>query len=208
MKQEYELLYNDMLRDIERCLQLPHPEKENAERCFWIGKKYWGKLKDVVKEKGFKEASQEIEFFRDVKPQFTFHIEYFVILSEALRFAPKLTPVPDEVAGCLKSEVWEAATKRGIIDYWENEGKRFKRFYDKHSEFIEYYESGKRDNDSIYFLRENDVAKDLAISSLYDRDTTYSTSHERLLRTYLANKKYWEYCKEKFVKSKASLREG
>lgn len=115
------------------------------------------------------------------------------------RFVPVLTPVPDEVRDCLTKEVWHAAFKASIVGFWENEGKRFKWFCDKHSEFIEYYESGKRYNDSVYFLRENDIAKDFVSTSLHDMDKAFTTSHERLLRSYLANKKYWEYCRERRV---------
>ncbi len=208
MKQEYELLHNDMLYDIERCLKLQHPLTENAERCFWIAKKYWEKLKERVHQKGFKDASQEIEFFREVKPQFTLYIEFYVILAEALQFEPVFFPMPNEVADCLSRELWEVATRKSIVDYWENESKRFKRFCDKHSEFIEYYENGKRDNDRVYFLRENDIARDIVPTSLFDMDKTYTTSYERLLRSYFANKKYWEYCKERFVASRSLLRRG
>ncbi len=205
MKQEYQLLHHDMLHDIERCLKLQYPEKENVERCFWIAKKYWERLKGLIQKRGFKDARQEIEFFREVKPQFTFYIEYFVILTEALQFVPAIQPVPSDVSEQAAKNAWKNANLQNITDYWENEGKRFKRFCDKHSEFIQYYENGERYNDSIYFLRENDVAKNLVIPSLYDNDTTYSTSHERLLRSYLANKKYWEYCKGRFVESRAFL---
>ncbi len=206
MEQEYQLLQQDMLHDIERCLKLPHPEKQNVESCFWIAKNYCEKLKELVKQKGFNDVSREIEFFREVKPQFTFYIQYYVLLSEALQFVPMLSPVPDEIKDCITTEVWQADVEVSIIDFWENEGKRFKRFCDKHREFIEYFESDNRRNDCLYFLRESDVTKDYEFTSLYDMDKSLTTSYERLLGSYLANKKYWEYCKERLVESKTLIR--
>ena len=74
MRQDYQLLHSQMLRDIERCMQLELPEKERAESCFWIANNHWDKLKELIKGKAFKDESEEIEFFRNVKPQFTFYI--------------------------------------------------------------------------------------------------------------------------------------
>jgi len=193
----YETLYQEMLKDIERCMGLPHPEKENSESCFWIARNYWEKLKEEVKGRGFKNASEEICFFREVKPQFTFHIEYFVILTEALQFEPLVMPVPEDIRNHVPHDNWDAANQKFIAEYWEHEEKRFKRFCQKHAEFIEYYESGEHCKDSIYFLRESDTRRDAILTSLYDNDKDLSTYHSQLLRSYLSNKKYWNYVNEK-----------
>jgi hypothetical protein len=167
-----------MLQDIERCMQLELPERENAESCFWIANNYWDKLKEVMKRKPFRDESEEIEFFRNVKPQFTCYIEYFVILSEALMFIP--------------------AERLCAVDYWEDELKRFKRFCDKNYEFVIYYESGKRYHDSIYFLRKNTQGSKFVLSApVYDVDIAFCTSHDQIVRSYLAYKKFHEYAKQR-----------
>lgn len=193
----YETLYQEMLKDIERCMGLSHPEKENAESCFWIARNYWEKLKEEVKKRVFKNASEEIRFFREVKPQFTFHIEYFVILTEALQFEPSVLQAPADIRNQMSHDSWETANQKIITEYWEQEEKRFKRFCQKHGEFIEYYESGEHCKDSLYFLRENDTRKDAILMSLYDTDKDLSTYYSQLLRSYLANKRYWNYVNEK-----------
>jgi hypothetical protein len=119
MKPEYEPLYQDMLQDIERCLQLELPEKERIENCFWIAINYWEKLKDAVKCKGFKGEKDEIDFFRNVKPHFTSEIDYYVLLSEGLLFVPKL--------------------RESAIEYWADESRRFKRICDNNNEIVSYY---------------------------------------------------------------------
>jgi hypothetical protein len=178
MNEKYQPLYSEMLKDIERCLQLELPEKENAESCFWIANKYWEKLKEVIKNKVFKDESEEIDFFRNVKPQFTCNIEYFILLSEALLFIPEERPL--------------------AVSYWEEEMRRFKRFCDKYDEFIKYYESDKHYNDSMYFLRKSgEDLKFVPTAPVYDVDVAYCTSHDQSVRSYLAHKKYYEFARQR-----------
>src|SRR6185503_20075299 len=107
MKQEYQLLHDDMLADIKRCLQLALSEEERFEACFWLTIEYWEKLKKTIQERGFKSEDEEIDFFKNVKPHFTCHIQYFVLLSGSLLFIP--------------------ATKESISMYWGEESRRYKR---------------------------------------------------------------------------------
>lgn len=183
MKKEYEPLYRDLLQDIERSMNLELPEKERAENCFWIANNYWGKLKELLRDRSFKDESDEIDFFRNVKPQFIHYIEYFVILTEALMFAPE-------------------ESHSGII-YWDGEMKRFKRFCEKNNEFVTYYESGQRYKDSLFFLRKSsgDV-KHVPSAPSYDVDADYCTSHDGFVRSYLAQKKYYDYVKKKLEEVK------
>ncbi|HMU47863.1 MAG TPA: RteC domain-containing protein [Chitinophagaceae bacterium] len=193
MRKEYELLHHEMLQDIERCMQLPHPEKENAENCFWIARNYWEKLRDCIKEKGFKNEFEEIEFFRNIKPKFTSYIEYYVMLSEALQFAPGEIKMPEEIKSHSSKESWETAVQKNKREFWENEEKRYQRFYDKHAELIAYYESGKVNKDRIYFLRSNNELKNDFKLMLYDNDTEWLTYYEQIIRSWLAHRKFREY---------------
>ena len=175
--QKYELLYQDMLTDISHQMQLKLPETKLAESCFWIGVNYWEKLKVVTH--GFRDEATEINFFRNIKPQFTGYIEYFTILSEALLF------VPEE--------------KVEFIFYWEEQGRRYKRFYNKHEKFIRYYENGNHYMDDIYFLRSSAGARleQTPKATIYDMDIKFRTSHDHLLRSYLANKLFYDYVRKK-----------
>ena len=156
-------------------MQLELPEVERVESCFWIANNYWEKLKEMVKNKKFNNDTDEMDFFRNVKPQFTCHIEYYAILSEALQFVPK-----DE---------------KDVSGFWEEECKRYNRFCSKNETFVSYYESGDKHGDSIYFLRENKQPGTVVTTMPYDADTELCASHDRVLRSYLAHKKYNEYVK-------------
>ncbi len=162
---------------IDRCLQLDLPESERVESCCWIAHNYWQKLKELIKDREFKDESEEIDFFRNVKPQFTFYAEYFVILSEALMFVPKDIP--------------------SAIDYWQGEEKRFNRFCNKHQDFISYYENNQRHSDSAYFLRANVDPGFVSRVAIFGADTECCSNYDRNVSGYLAQKKYYEYVKQR-----------
>src|SRR5689334_9574083 len=132
MNQKYQLLYSDMQKDIARCEGLDLPEGEWVTACFWIAHSYWERLKKNIDPTKFDSEKDEIDFFRNVKPQFTSHIEYYTIVSEALICVPQ--------------------KREDAIVYWKGEANRFKRFCERNDDFLRYYESGKRFKDSLYFL--------------------------------------------------------
>jgi len=177
MNPVYESLHTEMLQDIQRCLQLELPEQERVESCFWIGNNYWDKLKSLVKDKPFVNEDEEINFFREVKPNFTMYIEYFVLLAESLQFIP-VDPV-------------------SAREYWQEESKRFDRFCSRNETFIEYIESGERHGDAMYFLRDNNNRRAISMAPLVDTDQDFLTSHDHIMRSYLAYKKYNGYVMER-----------
>lgn len=178
MNSQYQLMHHEMLQDIGRCMALPHPEKQNAENCFWIAYDYWEKLKGLRKDYVFKSEVEEIEFFREVKPAFTSYMEYFILLSESLLFVP--------------------AARQEAITYWQGEADRFERYCNRNRDFVEYYETGCRQQDRNYFLRKSATElKYVPIAPIYDGDAAFCTSHDQLVRGYMAYKRYHEYVEKK-----------
>ena len=108
MKQEFRQLHNKMLQDIQRTMEADLGESQKADSCFWIAIDYWDKLRAIVKQSGFSDDNDEINFFRNVKPRFTCHIEYMRLLSQAMLFVP--------------------AGKEDAINYWTREIERYKEF--------------------------------------------------------------------------------
>jgi len=83
--------------------------------------------------------------------------------------------------------------------FWRNELKRYKRFYEKHKDFITYYESNATHLDGFYFIKVTKEWKPPQPMPTYDSDTNYCSSHDHLVRGLLANKMYYEYVKEKLA---------
>jgi hypothetical protein len=173
MKQEFQVLYKEMLQDIKKNMSLSLPELERVEFCFRITSEYWGLLKKKIAESPFKDEEDEICFFKKTKPRFTGYIQYFIILSEALLFVPQ--------------------EEQTALIYWEAEMQRFKRFYDKHAEFFLYYEEGGSSLDRQYFLRKNNNMSNVNDAPVYDIDMEFYTSHDGLLRSLRAHGMYHGY---------------
>lgn len=176
MNQRYEQLYEEMLAEINKCLQDLLPETEIVAACFWAAKNRWLDLKREIKQIPFNSEEEEIDFFRNIKPKFTEQIQYYTIVSEALLFVP--------------------AKKEDQVLYWEKEKERYNWFRKKHQDFISYYEDDMHHLDGIWFTRVRDVGvlQDLIT---YDADTDFCSTHDYLVRSLLAHKRYHEYAQNK-----------
>jgi hypothetical protein len=166
-----------MLQDIQKTMQSESGEWDKAESCYWIANNYWEKLKVMIKEQGFKDDNDEINFFRNVKPRFTSHIEYMMMIAEALLFAP--------------------AERKDAIDFWRGQASRVKKFYLKNVSFLIYYHRKDHDHDAEYFLRRNNKTPYTGLAHVYDRDADYSASHDHLIRTYLAYRMFAKFARRK-----------
>ncbi len=190
MKEKFSQLYEEMMSDVKRLLKKELPELERAESCYRITLKYWEEVKKDCTKIKFADQSEEIEFFREIKPRFTCQIEYYIFLYEALLMEPKNSTVN---------------SIQDIIRFWEDEPKRYKRFYDKNEEFIQYYESGKRHFDSQYFIRTNKNPGITSTVRMYDMDSGLYSLYGQLLTTWLANKMYHEYVQAKIEELKGII---
>ena len=179
MEKLYTELYSAMQAEIGQCMQQMLPEKERAEKCFWITRNYGTKLKLLIRDRDFSDENEEICFFRNVKPQFVCYIEYFLLISEALSVVP--------------------GKRDAAIAFWEEERSRFQAFRKNYESFVGYYESGQHNSDMTYFLRENNELKSMPNLHIFDTDIDWCTSHDRLVRNYLAFKEYEEYCNKKLT---------
>ena len=94
LKSPYSELYRKLLKEIDQCVEVDLPETDRFQNCFWICVKWNKNLKELALMNGFKSESDEIEFFRDIKPRFTCFTEFFVIASEALWFVNNKAECP------------------------------------------------------------------------------------------------------------------
>jgi len=182
MKEKFNHLYEEMISLVKGLLRKDLPDLEVAESCYRITFSYWEEMKKKCHEMKFADQQEEIEFFRCIKPKFTSQIEYYIFLYEALLAEPKNTT---------------GSSTQDIIGFWEGEPKRYQRFYDKNSEFIQYYESGKRHLDKQYFIQTNKIPGLTSTVRVYDMDSCLYSLYGQLLTTWLANKMYHEYVERK-----------
>lgn len=158
-------------------------EKESVEENYWKAKKQWEDCKELIKKTAFENDAVEIQFFKNLKPQITSRIEYYVLLSETLLFVPGNRPTD---------------SKELVISFWKEQEKRCQRYFDKNKTIIEYYDTGKTELDDEYFLRRNnsiDVSS-MSPAPVNEESNEFCTYADPLIRGYLAYKKYDAYVKD------------
>lgn len=173
-----------MLDDLDRYKTIELPETERAECCYRAALNYWLKVKEHFFQRVIYVDTEEIEFFREVKPQFTALIEYYLILNQGLLFIPE--KLEDRIA------------------YWEEEAKRYQRFYVRNRTFIEYYESGCNKEDMHYFLARYNNQFMMPQERIYE-DSDCRTSHDHLVRGLIANRMYLDFAQEKLAELNIKL---
>ena len=184
MKAVFEHLHQELLADLKRSWQLELPEAERVECCYRVAMDYWLKVKEIYLTRVKYDEEFEINFFRELKPLFTSHIEYYLILNQALLFIP--------------------GEAEKVVIYWEAEARRYQRFCDKHNVFIRYYEGYRTEDDKAYFLRRNNRQETPPQERLYE-DEDCRSSHDHLVRGLLANSLYHEYVNKKLEALKQQL---
>lgn len=125
-------------------------------------------LKELLRNYQFADWSEEIYFFKTIKPKFiSLYIYYAKILSiEASR--------PYSDPDVLKS-------------YYQNERANLLHFYNEHKDFMTYYRRKSTYLDKKYFVRFKFDFKLKLSPELYSYDEGFSTSHDHLVSQILAN---------------------
>jgi hypothetical protein len=132
MKQEWDLLYESLLQDLELCRLKKLDFKTEVECCFQISRNYWSKIEPEIGNYHFLSRRDEIEFYKEVKPLFKSSIEYYNLLYQAELFKPT------KDSGELRT-------------FWLREVQRLNKFIQEHSKIYDYFKSGATDRDEEYF---------------------------------------------------------
>jgi len=143
-------------------------EIKRCEKAIDITLKAKENLRSLILKSQFKSQDEEIQFFKEIKPQLTSKIIYYNTI--------------------LKIEMKKPNGGNRILKkYYNNELIKLKAFFDNELEFYKYYRSGNSYLDYKYFLRGKFDVK-LALSSYYfETDTSFSTSHDYKVAKILAN---------------------
>ena len=167
MKKLSDELHRQMLAEIATCSQ-----DHFSERAFRIAAKYWQSLREELKLHQFGSMLEEIDFFRNIKPQFLTESEYYSLLNYAESFCPAPNRLNDQK------------------NFWIREMARLERFIDKNADFYMYYSSGLTNKDIIFFTRAD------ADDRYYVFDAARS-GYDKLAAQYLACIRYKAFAGEK-----------
>ena len=164
-------LYAQMQDEISQLKLCCRNEIIMIEGCFNIALLYWNKIKTCSLYTLFKSETEEINFFKHIKPLFIAVIEYYTLCYQAILFKPHNDE--DELAL-----------------YWINQLQRAQLFYNRHKEFYQYYISGETNRDKIYFMQPGSV------NTLHDSlpgDLAIKNSHDHIAARILGYQQYCSY---------------
>jgi hypothetical protein len=173
-----EKFYALLKKELEDCLQNASV-KQGIENCFITATNYWSELRATVAEYKFDSVEDEIVFFKEVKPLFTSELEYYSLLYHTLLFCP-LDPVREK-------------------KFWERECKRLSDFKEQCKDFLEYFRSGRKDFDKVYYLRAHELEGIDGEYEPYDKEPKSRTSHDGLISKLWALERYNEYAQLKLT---------
>jgi hypothetical protein len=175
----YSQLLQELLNEIDLCVQNNLSDAKKFEGCFWTAVKCYGKLARGIVNAGFANTAEEIEFFKKTKPKFTAFIEFFVISTEALWFI-------NSESICLAG-------------FWKEEMNKYTRFRERHHSFIEYLEKGESGMDHHYFLQRKTDADSSFQSVMFEESLEMHSPKDWLVRSYLAHKMYFRFAQQKLA---------
>ena len=125
-------------------------------------------VKKHIQEKGFKDAEEEILFFKQLKPQLVSKLIFF-------------------------NSIYKIETKRPrggdkiIRKYLNIELSKIKRYFDANLEFYKYYRTNSTHLDNKYFVRGKHDIK-LSLDTYYfEADHNFTTSHDYKVDKIIAN---------------------
>lgn len=141
------------------------------------------KLKLLIADYIFSDKTEEISFFKEIKPKLFSKLIYYRKVYNIEINRP--------ICSCQRQ-----------ITYLEGEQELINKFSERNIEFIQYYRSGKTMLDDYYFLRGR-KEMELNLESFYfERDPKFSTNFDFKVATILANDMLAAYLNFELIKLK------
>ena len=168
MNPKYSILLNKLNEQLNFIDLEIDDQIKKCEQAITVILKSINELKKAATKTNFKSKSEEIQFFKEIKPQFTSKLIYF---NRVYKIEMKKPNGGNKI----------------LKKYYNNELLKLKAFFDNELEFYQYFRSGSTYLDYKYFLRgEFDIK--LALDSYYfESDMSFATSHDFKVATILAN---------------------
>lgn len=126
------------------------------------------KVKKEILRVGFKSVSEEIHFFKEIKPQFTSKRIYY---NSVYRIETKKP----------------SGSTRIFKKYYNNELEKLKRYFDDNLDFYKYYRTKSTYLDYKYFVRGSFDVKQSLDNFYYETYLNFSTSHDFKIAKIIAN---------------------
>ncbi|MDP3557685.1 MAG: RteC domain-containing protein [Bacteroidota bacterium] len=164
--------FTKLLSDIEDQLQFVNAEEEiiqkRAEESYILIAKSYEKLQLFILKYKFKSQSEEIKYFKTLKPKLIARLIYFAKVYHIETKKPQ-------------------GTDKSKRKYLSNELEKINRYFDNNIDFIRYYRSGDNYLDHKYFVRNKIDFRHSHESFSIELDKKQSTSFDFKIAKIMAN---------------------
>ncbi|MBI3521454.1 MAG: RteC domain-containing protein [Bacteroidetes bacterium] len=161
-----------LLSDLDYNLKLIEQENEmplkRSEECFVVCKKTIEQLKTFMLKYKFKSTIEEIKFFKEIKPQFTSKLVFYLTLYNIETKKPN-------------------GGKETLKKYLAKELDKLKNYFDYNLDFYKYYRAGANYLDHKYFVRNKYDIQLTLDGHIFENDTRFSTTHDFKVAKILAH---------------------
>ncbi|MFV7235338.1 RteC domain-containing protein [Flavobacterium sp. ZB4R12] len=179
------LFAESLMSELEHQLKLIHLETENpvhsAEQAIRSSVAVLERLKTFFIKYKRLNKTEEIEFFRDIKPKFASKLIYYNEIYTIETNKP-------------------LGSQKTIGKYYKAELNKLKVFFEKNQEFYRYYRTANNYLDNKYFIRAKYDLKLMVDSFYFQLDHRFATSHDHKVARILANDEIKVFLEEQIEK--------
>lgn len=176
------LFSSNLLSELESKLKEIQIQHQNPIECaacsIKISIKTLEKLKTFFNTYEFQNKADEIEFFKNIKPEFASKLIYFNEIYNIELAKP-------------------TCSKKVVRKYYKNQQLKLKEFYIENIELYKYYRSQNTALDKKYFIRRRHDIKLTLDSTYFQSDYNFSTSHDYKIAKIKANENLQKFLAEK-----------
>ncbi len=166
------LFSESLLSELESHLKVIHSQTEEpiqyAEQAIKMLISILEKLKTAFLNHQFENKLQEIDFFRNVKPQFAAKLIYY-----------------NDIYNIESNKPF--GSKKALRKYYKAELTKLEIYFTENLDFYKYYRTGNRNLDNKYFIRGKHDVRHTLDSFYFQADQRFSTSHDYKVARILAN---------------------
>ena len=166
------LFSESLLSELESNLKVIHSQTEEpiqfAEQAIKLLITILEKLKTTFLNHQFENKSEEINFFRNIKPQFAAKLIYY-----------------NDIYNIESNKPF--GSKKALRKYYKAELTKLEIYFTENLDFYKYYRTGNRNLDNKYFIRGKHDLRHTLDSFYFQADHRFSTSHDYKVARILAN---------------------
>lgn len=187
------LFSESLMAELEHKLKIIHSETQEPIRYAELAIRRLVEILESLKTKflahQFQDKSEEIDFFRNIKPRFAAWLIYYNDIYNIETAKP-------------------FGTKKMIRRYYGAELIKLQLFFNENREFYKYVRTDNRSLDGKYFRRGRQDIRHTLDSFYLQADQRFSTSHDYRLARMMANDKIKSYLEDQISRLEQKVESG